>query len=242
MRRPGQMALSSDNFRHILTSGLRAGDQLKLPPPALETSEMVALEVEPDLDTIELSADDIRQLESGIDPAFRRKQWFGSVKNTYLDTEEARAEFLAEHTDGMTSLNDAVKYLEQPEWDAMLEQVTVSVKEREEARLAEEHEARNTDPNSYRSDITERHIDFLNKQLKRAAVRDAERFTFLTWLLGEQLRYNRDLTPAHMTAFMARMGAVNGGKFQPLAEGALADLMGKYADFYNSDENAESVL
>lgn len=242
MRRPGEMAITSDNFRHILTSGLNAGEQLKLPPPSAETVEMVVAEPEIDLDAVELSSDDIRQLENGIGPAFRRRQWFGSVKHTYLDSDEAREQFLAEHADGMTSLNDAVKYLEQPQWDALLEQVTITVRAREEARLAAEHEATNADPESYREGITERHLEFLNKQLKRAGVRNAERFGFLSWALNADLKNNHDLTPEHMDAFMLRMGTVKDGKFVPLKDGQLADLMGDYGDFYSSDEAAEDVL
>ena len=73
-------------------------------------------------------------------------------------------------------------------------------------------------------------------------MRDAERFGFLSWLLGEDVQNNRDLTPAYMNAFMARMGTVNEGKFQPLPDSKLADLMGEYHEFYNSDEKAQDVL
>jgi len=241
MRRLGEMALSSDNFRHILTSGLNAGDQLKLPPPSAETVDMVVLEPDLDLDTVELSEDDIRQLESGIDPAFRRKQWFGSVRHTYLD-DEARAEFLAEHADGMTNLNDAVKYLDQPAWDALLERVTMTIREREEARLAAEHEARNTDPESYREGITERHVEFLNKQLKRTGIRNAQRFDFLSWLLSDEIRSNSDLTPEHIEAFKGFFGTVTGDKYQPISDSRLADMMHDYQKFDASDESAQDVL
>ncbi len=45
-----------------------------------------------------------------------------------------------------------------------------------------------------------------------------------------------------MDAFMLRMGTVKDGKFVPLKDGQLADLMGDYGDFYSSDEAAEDVL
>ncbi len=242
MRRPGEMAITSDNFRHILTSGLHAGDQLKLPPPSAETVEMVALEPDLDLDAVTLDEDDIRRLENGIDPGHRRRQWFGAVRHTYLDDDDARAEFLAEYAQGITSLNDAVKYLEQPEWDAVLEAVTVTVREREEARLAAEHEARNTDPQSYQEGVTEKHVAFLNAQLKRAGVRDAERFDFLSWLLGDEIRKNADVTPEHLEALKGFFGTVKDNLYHPITDGKLADMMHDYHEYARSDEAALDVL
>lgn len=244
MRRPGEMSMSSENFRQVLTSGLHAGRQLKLPPPRPESLEVAMLEPDVDLDTVELDDQQRKQLESGIDPVQQKRRWFGAVKGTHLEDEDARASFLEAHT-GMSSLADVVKYLKPEEFDELLIDAGGEITARVEAERTERLEAEAADPDQYPDGVTPEHLEFLSRQLKRAGVKPEQRLDFISYVIAgnsEEVRRNADLTLERLDAFFDKLGSRGTGKFRPISERQLADLVMNFEAWAQSDEAAGEVL
>lgn len=99
-RPPQGIRLSSKTFAGIATKALAEGAALMLPAPEAGTWE--DYEAEGPSAVEEPSSEQVERLEAGgfCDAEFYRAAWFARVRDTALDSDEARASFLSSHTDG----------------------------------------------------------------------------------------------------------------------------------------------
>ncbi len=49
-----------------------------------------------------------------------KKTWFATVKDSHLDSEESRADFIARHVEGATSLVEVISALRPEQFDLLL--------------------------------------------------------------------------------------------------------------------------
>ena len=113
LRPPQTLRLDSRTFARLAASArqvLAPLETLALPPAA---------------GTLEGEIQDYQaQLTTGVDKADARARWFAFVKDTELDSDAARGEFIAEHTDGrFVSLAAFLDAASQEEVEALLEAV-----------------------------------------------------------------------------------------------------------------------
>jgi hypothetical protein len=104
---PAGLDLTPELWQNLAALGIKQGQMLRLPLPALETLEDAERTFDVDLDRPGLpipSAQAVASLAAGgkCDADFYQGAWFQRVKGSDLDSNEARAEFLLEHTQGQT--------------------------------------------------------------------------------------------------------------------------------------------
>jgi hypothetical protein len=241
MKRPGEMSMDTRVFRQALEGGISEGQRLKLPPPQPETIDVAMLEPDLDLDTVELDDQSRRMLETGIDPAFRIRQWHGCVKGTTLDDDQARHDFLVAHT-RWASLSDAVKYLSQGEWDDLLSLASQSITAHQEAVWQQQGEERLQDPSQYPEGVTDEHRRLLTMALKKCSVKAAQNFDFVSFLSGVPVKVRADMTPEVIEKALGKVGRWRGDDFVFHGNEKLADVALSFMDYLKSDEQAAQVL
>ena len=98
--KPPEM-LSSRTFRPIMNSALAEGQALMLPVPTSETIETAQTDII-DIDLEAPTDTEARRISDGgkCDKQHFTSVWFATVRDTSLDSAEARKQFILEHTDG----------------------------------------------------------------------------------------------------------------------------------------------
>jgi hypothetical protein len=97
---PESLELTPRIWRDLAGAALAEGETMRLPIPNLETVEDAADTVDVDLDAP--TAPQLRSLKSGppCDQRFYQQAWFARVKDSPLDSDEARAQFIHTYTEG----------------------------------------------------------------------------------------------------------------------------------------------
>lgn len=238
------MRLSSQNFRGVLQESFRQAEALSaLPRPPTETLELAARDGAPlDLDVGEPSEHDMARMASPLDYETELARFFAQVKDTPLDSDEARADMLAQHFEGQSSLREILPTLEPEAWDEFLAMLGTYASR--EAMKAKER-----NPKNYGEGVTQAHVDFVQAQLERAyaaGLEFVERWQFIGWAIGRwgDIKTARGVTADHMKGVPGAFGFMSSGgkKFQPLTEQQLIDRVAGFHHFLVSDEAAAGVL
>jgi hypothetical protein len=97
---PETIELEPKTWRDLAGHALAEGEAMHLPVPSVETLEDAVETVDVDLDAPTPS--ELRALRSGppCDAAFYQKAWFARVKNSPLDSDDARTQFIHTYTEG----------------------------------------------------------------------------------------------------------------------------------------------
>ncbi len=260
MKPRGGFRLSSGNFRAALTSGNDAAAALQLPPirdpdPQNDAPEEPETEgaVEPvtavtdegqeddyqDAEFKPIDDEALRNLEQNKDPEAMKRQWFALVKDTSLEGNESRAEFLARHVDGVSSLSEVVGLLRPEQFSELL--VVAQDEIAEQAKTAAAAAAA-LEKTKWHASITPFAAKVFVQAYNEAEIGRLELFPMLEMLTGHTFDGRGDIKVDDVGIFTNALGNFDDDDGWWLDVEKRDRLRERFANWINSDESALGVL
>ncbi len=191
-----------------------------------------------DFKDVEPTEAELKQLEQNKDQGKMQRLWHATVKDSFLDSKEGRAEFLARNVDGLTSLKDVVGLLKAEQFDLLIVAAADEITERKKEDAAQ---AKLKDPQGWHESIKPHHARNLVRLVQVSNIKRTEVYPFISMIVKRPVSDRAEVTAADVDAVLNATGKLTGETWT-YSEARCADKLMDFASWQTSDESAMGVL
>jgi hypothetical protein len=230
-------------FGDVESQGTPVNDKREGIPPASQKAAAAPTdpETEEPLDAeytfVEPTDAELKNLEQNKNPKKLMDRFFAAVSGSHLDGDEARAEFLGRHVDGVTSLKEVVQILKPHDFKALIASAQDEIAEQQKEDAAQE---KLETPKGWHETVTPAQAKLLVQMVRHTGLNRLEVYPFISMVIDRPVVDRAQVTADDINTVLEATGSYGDDEWA-YAESKAADLLIKF-DEWQVNEGAAGVL